>query len=114
LELINNRKCTPNSQQREKRAEATKQQRELEGESVAFAVMAHLGMRVESRFYLATYDVTREMLTASLATINAAALQLIEVIGEPISLRARQSGLYAQVENSTTGSNVHRGRSSNN
>jgi hypothetical protein len=68
---------------KERHAETTKQQRELEAESVAFAVLAHFGMRLESRFYLATYDVTGEMLSASLATINATARQLIEAIGEP-------------------------------
>jgi hypothetical protein len=68
---------------REKRAESTKQQCELEAESVVFAVMAHFGMRAESRFYLARYDVTGGMLKVSHATINAAARQLIEVIGEP-------------------------------
>jgi hypothetical protein len=68
---------------KERRAETTKQQRELEAESVAFAVLAHFGMRLESRFYFATYDVTGEMLSASLANINATARQLIEAIGEP-------------------------------
>jgi Zn-dependent peptidase ImmA (M78 family) len=65
-----------------KRAQTTKQQRELEAESVAFAVLAHFGMRTESRFYLATYDVTAEMLTASLQTISATARKLIELIDE--------------------------------
>jgi hypothetical protein len=65
------------------RAQTTKQQRELEAESVAFAVLAHFGMRTESRFYLATYDVTAEMLTASLQTISATARKLIELIDEP-------------------------------
>ena len=68
---------------KEHRTETTKQQRELEAESVAFAVLAHFGIRLESRFYLATYDVTGEMLTASLATISATARQLIEAIDEP-------------------------------
>ena len=58
----------------------TKQQRELEAESVAFAVLAHFGMHLESRFYLATYDVTAEMLAASLQTISRTAKQLIELI----------------------------------
>jgi hypothetical protein len=83
LRCDRSRACARILKHRDKRAETTKQQRELEAESVAFAVMAHFGMRVESRFYLATYDVTGEMLTASLATINAAARQLIEGIGEP-------------------------------
>lgn len=65
---------------KERHAETTKQQRELEAESVAFAVLAHFGARLESRFYLATYNVTGEMLTASLATINATARQLIDAI----------------------------------
>ena len=73
---------------KERRAETTKQQRELEAESVAFAVLAHFGIRLESRFYLATYDITGEMLAASLHTISATARQLIEVVSEsaaPIS-----------------------------
>jgi PHD/YefM family antitoxin component YafN of YafNO toxin-antitoxin module len=39
-------------------------------------------MRTESLFYLATYDVTAEMLTASLQTISATARKLIELIDE--------------------------------
>lgn len=35
---------------KERRAETTTRQRELEAESVAFAVLAHFGMRLESRF----------------------------------------------------------------
>ena len=37
----------------------TRQQRELEAESVAYAVLAHFGMHPQSCFYLATYDVTQ-------------------------------------------------------
>ena len=59
---------------------STKQQKELEAESVAFAVLAHFGMRLESRFYLATYGVTAEMLAASLQTISKAAKRIIELI----------------------------------
>jgi Zn-dependent peptidase ImmA (M78 family) len=62
----------------------TRQQRELEAESV---VLAHFGMHPQSCFYLATYDVTPEMLTASLQTIGSAAktiISLIESIGQPI------------------------------
>jgi PHD/YefM family antitoxin component YafN of YafNO toxin-antitoxin module len=39
-------------------------------------------MRNLSLFYLATYDVTAEMLTASLQTISATARKLIELIDE--------------------------------
>ena len=39
-------------------------------------------MHSESRFYLATYDVTAEMLTASLQTIGNAAKQIINLIAE--------------------------------
>jgi hypothetical protein len=39
-------------------------------------------MHSESRFYLATYDVTAEMLTASLQTIGNAAKQIINLIVE--------------------------------
>ena len=60
----------------------TRQQRELEAESVSYAVLAHFGMHSESRFYLATYDVTAEMLTASLQTIGNAAKQIINLIAE--------------------------------
>lgn len=61
--------------------ESTKQQRELEAESVAFAVLAHFGMRLESRFYLASYGITAEMLTASLQVISKTAKRIIELIG---------------------------------
>lgn len=60
--------------------ETTKQQRELEAESVAYAVLAHFGMRLESRFYLASYGINSEMLTASLQTIAATAKTLIGLI----------------------------------
>jgi antirestriction protein ArdC len=58
----------------------TRQQRELEAESVAYAVLAHFGMHPQSCFYLATYDVTPEMLTASLQTIGSAAKKIIGLI----------------------------------
>jgi antirestriction protein ArdC len=58
----------------------TRQQRELEAESVAYAVLAHFGMHPQSCFYLATYDVTPEMLTASLQTIGSAAKTIISLI----------------------------------
>jgi len=63
-----------------KRGETKRQQRELEAESVAYAVLAHFGMRLESRFYLATYDVNAEMLTASLQTIAVTAKTIISMI----------------------------------
>ena len=54
--------------------------RELEAESVAYAVLAHFGMHPQSCFYLATYDVTPEMLTASLQTIGSTAKTIISLI----------------------------------
>ena len=65
---------------KEKRKETTRQQRELEAESVSFAVLARYGIHSESRFYLASYDVTAEMLTASLQTISQTAKHIISVI----------------------------------
>ena len=58
----------------------TRQQRELEAESVAYAVLAHFGMHPQSCFYLAAYDVTPEVLTASLQTIGSAAKTIISLI----------------------------------
>jgi hypothetical protein len=72
-----------------RRAETTKQQRELEAESVSYAVLSYFGMKPQSQFYLATYEVTAEMLTASLQTINATAKQII--------------GLLTQADNSEEG-----------
>ncbi len=72
---------------RTNREGTTRQQRELEAESVSYAVLTHFGIHSESRFYLATYDVTAEMLTASLQTIGNAAKKiicLIENSGEQI------------------------------
>jgi hypothetical protein len=63
-----------------RRAETTKQQRELEAESVSYAVLSYFGMKSQSQFYLATYEVTAEMLTASLHTINATAKQIIGLL----------------------------------
>jgi hypothetical protein len=58
----------------------TKQQRELEAESVAYAVLAHYGIHADSRFYLAMYGITSEMLTASLQTIASTAKQIIGLL----------------------------------
>ncbi len=57
-----------------------KQQRELEAESVAYAVLMHYGIHSGSRFYLASYDITGEMLAASMQTITKTARQIIEQI----------------------------------
>jgi antirestriction protein ArdC len=62
------------------RKETTLQQRELEAESVSYAVLAHYGIRTESRFYLASYDVTAEMLTASLQAIGQTAKRIISAV----------------------------------
>jgi hypothetical protein len=65
---------------KQNRKETTRQQRELEAESVSFAVLAHYGIHTESRFYLANYDVTAEMLAASLQTISQTAKRIINTI----------------------------------
>jgi N-terminal domain of anti-restriction factor ArdC/IrrE N-terminal-like domain len=65
---------------KEKCKKTTRQQRELEAESVSFAVLARYDIHSESRFYLASYDVTAEMLTASLQTISETAKRIISVI----------------------------------
>lgn len=67
---------------KENREGTTRQQRELEAESVSFAVLAHYGIHSESRFYLASYDVTPEMLTASLQTISHTAKRIISIIDD--------------------------------
>jgi len=67
---------------KENRKGTTRQQRELEAESVSFAVLAHYGINSESRFYLASYDVTSEMLTASLQTISNTAKRIINIIDD--------------------------------
>ncbi|MGB7986987.1 MAG: ArdC-like ssDNA-binding domain-containing protein [Terracidiphilus sp.] len=65
-----------------RRKETTKQQRELEAESVAYAVLTHFGMNPQSQFYLANYNITAEMLTASLQTINTTAKRIIGLLSE--------------------------------
>jgi hypothetical protein len=57
-----------------------KQQRELEAEAVAYAVLTHYGMQSGSRFYLASYGITGEMLTASMQLIAKTAREIIEKI----------------------------------
>lgn len=57
-----------------------KQQRELEAEAVAYAVLTHYDLHPGSRFYLASYGITGEMLTASMQTIAKTARQIIEKI----------------------------------
>lgn len=66
--------------QAETRKNTTREQRELEAESTSFVVLSHFGIQHGSPFYLATYDVTPEMLTQSLATISSAAKRIIELI----------------------------------
>jgi antirestriction protein ArdC len=60
----------------------TKKQRELEAEAVAFAVLSHFGVELASRFYLATYAITGEMLNTSMATISKTARRLIDLCAE--------------------------------
>ena len=72
------------------REATTRQQRELEAESVAYAVLAHFGMHLESRFYLATYDVTPEMLSASMQTIGTAAKKIIGSIEAANELKSTE------------------------
>ena len=68
-------------QHKENRKETTRQQRELEAESVSYRRPSHTtAYRTESRFYLASYDVTAEMLTASLQTISQTAKRIISAI----------------------------------
>ncbi len=55
-----------------------KQQRELEAEAVAYAVLTHYDIHPSSCFYLASYGITGEMLTASMQTIAKTARQIIE------------------------------------
>ena len=66
--------------QAEIRKTTTRQQRELEAESTSFVVLSHFGIQHGSPFYLASYDVTPEMLMQSLATISTAAKRIIELI----------------------------------
>jgi hypothetical protein len=67
-------------QHKANRETTTKQQRELEAESVAYAVLAHFGMNLPSKFYLANYGITAEMLTAALQTISATTKQIIALV----------------------------------
>jgi len=67
-------------QHKANRETTTKQQRELEAESVAYAVLAHFGMKLPSEFYLESYGITAEMLTAALQTISATTKQIISLV----------------------------------
>jgi antirestriction protein ArdC len=82
-------------QHRQNRKETTRQQRELEAESVSYAVLAHYGIRTESRFYLASYDVTAEMLTASLQTISQTAKRIISAIDGEVEREGSEDGNVA-------------------
>ena len=59
---------------------ANKQQRELEAEATAYVVLAHLRMGSGSRFYLSSYGITGEMLSASLGVIASTARRMIEQV----------------------------------
>jgi antirestriction protein ArdC len=76
--------------QAEVRKNTTRQQRELEAESTSFVVLSHFGIQHGSPFYLATYEVTAEMLTQSLATISTAAKRIIELIEKNLSAVANE------------------------
>lgn len=76
--------------QAEIRKNTTRQQRELEAESTSFVVLSHFGIQHGSPFYLATYDVTSEMLTQSLATISSAAKRIIELIEKDLLAVAKE------------------------
>jgi antirestriction protein ArdC len=81
-------------QHKQNRKETTLQQRELEAESVSYAVLGHYGIRTESRFYLASYDVTAEMLTASLQTISQTAKRIISAIdGDETSIESEDGNV---------------------
>jgi hypothetical protein len=66
----------------------TKQQRELEAEATAYVVLSHFGITSGSRFYLHSYGVTGEMLTASIQIIAGASRQIIEQIEGTIASEA--------------------------
>ncbi len=74
----------------ETRKNTTRQQRELEAESTSFVVLSHFGIQHGSPFYLATYDVTPELLTQSLATISTAAKRIIELIEKHLPAKANE------------------------
>jgi hypothetical protein len=65
---------------KQNRQETTRQQRELEAESVSYTVLARYGIHTQSCSYLASYDVTAEMLIASLQTISQTAKRIIGTI----------------------------------
>lgn len=66
--------------QGENKGKGTKQQRELEAEAVAFVVLDHFSMKSGSQFYLHSYGITGEMLTASMQIITTTARQIIDKI----------------------------------
>lgn len=70
-----------------------KRQRELEAEAIAYTVLVHLGMEPGSRFYLASYGITGEMLTASMQTITATARQIIERLDQESTEAEKDSAL---------------------
>ena len=82
---------------KENRKDTTRQQRELEAESVSFAVLAHYGLHAESRFYLASYGVTAEMLTDSLQTISQTAKRIINTIEGKMTGGADESSASSSI-----------------
>jgi hypothetical protein len=73
-------------------SETTMQQRELEAESVAYAVLTHFGLNPQSQFYLVNYGITAEMLTASLHTINATAKEIIDLLTKDSDGQEKEMG----------------------
>ena len=55
-------------------------QRELEAEATSFVVASHFGLNPESRWYLASYQITATDLLDSLETIQTTAAQVINAL----------------------------------
>ncbi len=55
-------------------------QRELEAEATSFVVASHFGLNPESRFYLASYQITAADLLESLPIIQQGAAQIISAL----------------------------------
>ena len=85
----------------------TKQQRELEAESVAYAVLAHFRMKLPSEFYLSSYGITSEMLTAALQTISTTTKRIIGLLTPADASGEEETGRDAGTTGDSPGQEYH-------
>lgn len=68
---------------REAALQISRNQRELEAEATSYVLIKHFGLEQNSDFYLASWNVTPEMLTVSMTAINRAVKTILNAAEAP-------------------------------